>query len=93
MKAPVLGPYGGRDEAIKLGTVEAMRARLPEGSEPARQCDIVVYSDAGHAFFADYRDTFIADAAADGWRRCTAWMRSRLGAWRHLSAAGRSCCG
>lgn len=80
MQTPVLGLYGGRDEAIKLGTVEAMRARLREGSAPARQCEIVVYPDAGHAFFADYRDSFVADAAADGWRRCTAWMRNRLGA-------------
>lgn len=78
MQTPVLGLYGGHDEAIALDTVETMRARLREGNASARQCEIVVYPDAGHAFFADYRDSFIADAAADGWRRCTAWMHDRL---------------
>ena len=31
--------------------------------------EIVVYPEAGHAFNADYRPSYNAEAAADGWKR------------------------
>ena len=74
LQAPVLGLYGGRDEAIPLDTVERMRGLLAQGSAEARRSDIHAYPHAGHAFFADYRDTYDPEAAADGWRRCVAWI-------------------
>jgi carboxymethylenebutenolidase len=74
LKAPVLGLYGGRDEAIPLDTIRAMQNRLASGSEAARASRIHVYPDAGHAFFADYRDSYRADLADDAWRRCLAWL-------------------
>jgi carboxymethylenebutenolidase len=74
LKAPVLGLYGGRDEAIPLATIHAMEARLADGSPAARSSRIHVYPDAGHAFFADYRDSYRADLADDAWRRCTEWL-------------------
>jgi carboxymethylenebutenolidase len=40
--------------------------------------EIVVYPGAGHAFFADYRPSFNAAAAADGWKRCTDWFAKYL---------------
>jgi carboxymethylenebutenolidase len=75
LRAPVLGLYGGADTGIPLDTVDAMRGALAAGGEPARRSEIVVYPDAKHAFFADYRPNFDAAAAADGWTRCLAWMR------------------
>ena len=39
---------------------------------------IVVYPGAGHAFFADYRPSFNAAAASDGWKRCTDWFAKYL---------------
>ncbi|RYG64420.1 hypothetical protein EON77_19750, partial [bacterium] len=77
--SPVLGLYGGRDEAIPLGTIEAMREGLRTGSADARSSEIVVYPDAGHAFFADYRDSYSEPEALDGWRRCLEWIASRVG--------------
>lgn len=74
LRAPVLGLYGGRDEAIPLHTIRAMQDRLPSGSEAARASRIHVYPDAGHAFFADYRDSYRADLADDAWRRCLEWL-------------------
>jgi carboxymethylenebutenolidase len=74
LKAPVLGLYGGRDEAIPLGTIHAMQDRLTSGSNAARASHIHVYPDAGHAFFADYRDSYRADLADDAWRRCIEWL-------------------
>jgi carboxymethylenebutenolidase len=32
----------------------------------------VIYPGAGHAFFADYRPSYSAAAAADAWKRCVA---------------------
>jgi carboxymethylenebutenolidase len=74
LKAPVLGLYGGRDEAIPLDTIRAMQGGLTSGSEAARASLIHVYPDAGHAFFADYRDSYRIDLADDAWRRCLEWL-------------------
>jgi len=65
LKCPVLGLYGALDKSIPQDQVEAMRAK---GAE------IIVYSDADHAFHADYRPTFNRDAAEDGWRRMLEWF-------------------
>jgi carboxymethylenebutenolidase len=74
LKAPVLGLYGGRDEAIPIETIRAMEARLAHGSPAARASHIHVYPDAGHAFFADYRNSYRADLADEAWRRCIEWL-------------------
>lgn len=74
LKAPVLGLYGGRDEAIPIETIRAMERRLAHGGQKARASHIHVYPDAGHAFFADYRDSYRADLAGDAWRRCIEWL-------------------
>ena len=76
LKAPVLGLYGGADTGIALDTVEAMRVALASDSEAAKQSEIVVYPEAKHAFFADYRPSYDAASAADGWQRCLAWLRA-----------------
>ena len=36
---------------------------------------VVVYPDADHAFHADYRPTYNAQAAKDGWTRTLDWFR------------------
>ena len=76
LKAPVLGLDGGADTGIPLDTVEAMRVALATGSDAAKRSEIVVYPDAKHAFFADYRPSYDAASAADGWQRCLAWLRA-----------------
>jgi carboxymethylenebutenolidase len=72
LKAPVLGLYGGQDQGIPLTDVEKMRAALAAAKNPS---EIVVYPDAGHGFNADYRPSYRAEDAKDGWRRCLAWFR------------------
>ena len=76
LQAPVLGLYGGADTGIPLDTVEAMRLALEAGSEAAKRSEIVVYPEAKHAFFADYRPSYDPAAAADGWQRCLGWLRA-----------------
>lgn len=75
LKAPVLGLYGGKDRGIPLDTVERMREALRKGkTRESRASEIVIYPDAEHGFHADYRPSYNADAATDGWRRLTAWF-------------------
>ena len=71
LKAPVLGLYGGADSGIPVESVEKMR----DAAEAAgKTVEIVVYPDAPHAFHADYRPSYRAEAAADGWERCLGWF-------------------
>jgi carboxymethylenebutenolidase len=76
LAAPVLGLYGGADAGIPVADVERMRAALAAGSAAARASQIVVYPAAPHAFHADYRPSYRADAAQDGWRRALDWLRA-----------------
>ena len=73
LHAPVLGLYGGKDQGIPLTDVDAMKAALAAAKSPS---EIVVYPDAGHGFLADYRPSYDAHAAADGWARCIAWFKA-----------------
>jgi carboxymethylenebutenolidase len=72
LKAPVLGLYGGKDQGIPLTDVEKMRTALAAVKNPS---EIVVFPDAEHGFNADYRPSYRAEDAKEGWRRCLAWFR------------------
>lgn len=76
LKAPVLGLYGGKDTGIPLDSVDKMKSALAQGSAAAKRSEFVVYPDAGHAFHADYRPSYLKAAADDGWQRCLAWFKS-----------------
>jgi carboxymethylenebutenolidase len=76
LQAPVLGLYGAADTGIPLDTVDKMKAALASGPAAARASQFVVYPDAPHAFHADYRASYRATAAQDGWTRALAWLRA-----------------
>lgn len=73
LAVPVLGLYGGQDGSIPQDSVNAMRFALQQGHSGSQ---IVVYPEAGHAFNADYRPSYNAAAAKDGWQRMLAWLDS-----------------
>ncbi|HET9489012.1 MAG TPA: dienelactone hydrolase family protein [Methylomirabilota bacterium] len=75
IKVPFLGLYGEND---KNPTPEDARkfGELLRGHN--RDVEIVVYPGAGHAFHADYRPSYNAAAAADGWKRCVAFFKKHL---------------
>ena len=77
LKTPVLGLYGGKDTGIPLETVDRMRALLEKNSleKNSRNSQIIVYPDAPHAFFADYRPSYREEAAKDGWQKLLAWFK------------------
>jgi len=76
LKAPVLGLYGGKDTGISLETVEQMKKALAAvpGNKAAATSRFEIYPDAPHAFHADYRATYQAGPAKDGWDKCLNWF-------------------
>ena len=68
----ILGLYGGQDTGIPLESVEKVRDRLKSSRSKS---EIVVYPNAPHAFFADYRSSYREAEAKDGWKRLQAWFK------------------
>ena len=74
LKAPVLGLYGGQDKGIPAADIEAMRDALKAAGKTGSE--IIVYPDAQHGFLADYRQSYDAKAAADGWAKMLAFFKA-----------------
>ncbi|WP_277184679.1 dienelactone hydrolase family protein [Caballeronia sp. BR00000012568055] len=74
LKVPVLGLYGRQDQSIPQDTLEQMKQALANDPAPAKNSQFVVYDDAGHAFFADYRPSYRKGDAEDAWKRVLAWF-------------------
>ncbi len=72
LKCPLLGLYGAKDPGIAVADVQAAEAKAKAAG---KTIEIVVFPEAGHGFHADYRPTFVAAAAEDGWTRMQAWFR------------------
>ncbi len=75
ISAPVLGLYGEADLGIPVADVKEMEAALKGAGKTA---EFVIYPGAPHAFFADYRPSYRAEAARDAWNRCLAWFNRYL---------------
>ena len=73
LKVPVLGLYGAKDRTIPLSTVDAMAGELAHGGSKS---EFVVYHDAGHAFHADNRPSYVEAAARDGFKRSLEWLKA-----------------
>ena len=73
LKVPVRGLYGGADASIPVEHVEQMRAALKAAGNTASE--IIVYPDAPHAFYADYRPNYRKEAAEDGWKQMQVWFK------------------
>jgi carboxymethylenebutenolidase len=72
VKVPVLGLYGAEDASITPDQVEAMKERLESAGITAK---FKIYPGAPHGFFADYRQSFRAEAAHDAWTAMQAWFK------------------
>jgi carboxymethylenebutenolidase len=73
LHTPVLGLYAGLDHGIPVSDVEDMRAALAQAGKLTS--DMHVFMDAQHGFFADYRASYNAADAKEGWKEMLAWMR------------------
>jgi carboxymethylenebutenolidase len=72
LKAPVLGLYGAADTAIPADTVEKMKAACKAAN---KTCEFVIYPETPHGFNADYRPSYRAEQAKDGWAKMLAWFK------------------
>ena len=75
LQAPVLGLYAQNDGGIPLESVDVMRSSLVLSGNQSGS-EIVVFPDTEHGFHADYRPSYNAEAARDGWRRMLAWFET-----------------
>ena len=75
IKIPLLMLAGEKDANPAPADVRRM-AELVKMHNP--NVDAVIEPDATHGFYADYRPSFNAAAAADGWKRCTDWFAKYL---------------
>jgi carboxymethylenebutenolidase len=82
LKAPVLGLYGGADTGIPVTSINTMKEALAQaganGNPAAKASTFVLYPEAPHAFHADYRASYRAGPAADGWTRAVAWLKQHV---------------
>ena len=73
LKVPMLGLYGGQDKGITAPQIDAMRQKLAAAGGASK---IIVYSDTGHAFFADYRPSYNKADAEESWKQATDWLKA-----------------
>jgi carboxymethylenebutenolidase len=74
IKVPTLGLYGGDDPSIPRDLIAGMQEKLAEARAPA---EIIVYDEAPHGFFADYRPSYREPEARDALGRMLAFFRAR----------------
>jgi carboxymethylenebutenolidase len=72
---PLAGSWGARDTGILAADVTTLDARM---SVLKKAHDIKVYDEAGHAFFDDTRNAYVAGPAADAWTRTLSWFATHL---------------
>jgi carboxymethylenebutenolidase len=65
---------GAQVERLLISAIE--HPSVMEAAKAAgKTVEIVMYPDAPHGFHADYRPTYRADPAKDGWKRMLAWFK------------------
>lgn len=74
IKAPVLGLYAGLDQNITAADIAAMQKALKDSGNVTSRID--VFADAQHGFNADYRPSYNAKDAQEGWSRMLAWFKA-----------------
>ena len=73
---PFLGIYGSEDHGITPEMVAEWDRLMTQYDKPH---EVVIYQDAGHAFFNEDRpNVYNPEASADAWQRTIAWFRRYL---------------
>jgi carboxymethylenebutenolidase len=75
IRCPFLGLFGEEDKSPPPEDVRKFEAVLKQHNQ---NVEMVIYPNAGHAFHADYRPSYCAEAAQDAWGRCVARFKRYL---------------
>ena len=73
LTVPVIGFYGAKDTGITQESIGQMEAALKPSKSGSK---IIVYSDAGHGFNADYRPSYNEKDAKDAMGKLLAWFKA-----------------
>lgn len=76
LKVPFLGLFGAEDQSIPLDQVRQLEGILDTLDVPSQ---VVVYPNAGHAFFNDTGPRYRQDAAEDAWATMIQFFSRYLG--------------
>ena len=71
-KCPTQLHFGEKDASIPMTDVEIIKQKR------ASDCEIFVYSDAGHGFHCDERGSFHKDSAGVAWKRTTDFFAKNM---------------
>ena len=74
-QGPFLGLYGEKDTSPSPDDAKKFGDLLKQTNPNS---EVVIYPNVGHGFFADYRPSYNAEAAADAWKRCTGLFAKSL---------------
>jgi len=72
LKCPVLALYGGEDKSIPPEMIEKRQAAC---KADGKTCEFKIYPDTPHGFNADYRPSYRAEVAKDGWAKMLSWFK------------------
>ncbi len=75
IKAPFLGLFGEKDTSPSPDDAKKFGELLKQTNSNS---EVVIYPNVGHGFFADYRPSYNAEAAADAWKGCTGLFAKSL---------------
>jgi carboxymethylenebutenolidase len=75
LHCPLLAAVGGEDQNPSPAIAEQLRERAGASGQPVK---VDVYEEAGHAFFADYRPSYRAQAAATLWQEIVPFLQRQL---------------
>lgn len=76
LHAPLLLIYGENDKGVPPSSGRERETML---KKLGKTVEVVVYPNAGHAFFNDTRpEAYNAEASQDAWRRAVEWLRTHL---------------
>ena len=72
LKCPLLALYGGEDKSIPPEMIEKRQAAC---KADGKTCEFKIYPDTPHGFNADYRPSYRAEVAKDGWAKMLSWFK------------------
>ena len=75
LSCPLLGLFGEEDPNPSPAHADRLKAELDKNS---KTYEFRMYPNAGHAFFADYRDSYRPVAAQDMWHRVLVFYEKHL---------------
>ena len=73
LTVPIIGFYGGLDTGITVDSVQRMQDAVKKAGKS--KSELIVYPNAMHGFFADYRPSYNKQSAEDAWPKLLEWFK------------------